>query len=562
MGATLGLLKQKLSQIPTMLWLLLLAAAVLIFYQITHVDMIGDNALYSTRSIGLVDYLFSDNQFQPTPLTWYETTPWWTALSFHDHPLGLFIFQNLFFKFGHSVFWAKLPYALFALGTIFLTFVSTRKLAGEKAGLLAALFLIFNYRFIWFARSASMESGVLFFLAMAWFGFLLYREDKKWWWFFGLTSGFLSEVKFTALFLPAAIIVYLLIKDRSRFKTKHFWLAMSVAFLVALPELIYNALMYLDTGHFALQLSRLLHQSSPWTLAGISGNPISNLSTSLVDLGLNVSWPYFAAALAAVVYVAFKSHLRWLLILPIIFIAAEDATFGSKDLYSIFLASIMAVATNQIWHSVASLAWANNLCQIIFFTLCVYFTVFLVASTQPRFFSNFTTPGWWRANGSGVQNYGLLQLDSYISRVILKDNDLTYFELFGKVKTHSFATKKYLYPLSLEELKTRLQNAKAVIYDANINWNARVWLFDRRRFYDNAPFFSTTEDTALSQMHLNDFYFIKAEPAAILDPAVFQNNLPNVVEQNLLAKQVMPDIIYRDDGQAAFKIYHVLNFGK
>src|SRR3989338_1638415 len=174
-------------------WLagILCVAAFFIFFKISHADMLGDDAHYSVRAIGLVDFMFGDSQFQSTPLQWFTVLPWWTSLSFPDHPLVLFYIQHLFLRISTSIFFAKLPYALMTLGTIGLTYAWCKKVFNREVGLLAALLLTLNAHFIWFGRSAFMESGVLFMITLAWYYFVRFLENDKYFWQWGILLGLL-----------------------------------------------------------------------------------------------------------------------------------------------------------------------------------------------------------------------------------------------------------------------------------------------------------------------------------------------------------------------------------
>src|SRR3989338_6885137 len=68
-------------------------------------EIFHDEGLYAFRSIGYIDYI--QNNDQTTPIQWFKDLPqipWWTKLSFHDHPPLFFLVQHLFFRvFGNSL---------------------------------------------------------------------------------------------------------------------------------------------------------------------------------------------------------------------------------------------------------------------------------------------------------------------------------------------------------------------------------------------------------------------------------------------------------------------------
>src|SRR3989338_6676715 len=82
-----------------------------IFFRLTRADMLGDDATYALRSIGYFDYLASAEQ--TTPVQWFGYRPWWSFLSFHDHPPLYFLIHYTAFKlFGVSALAARVPTAL------------------------------------------------------------------------------------------------------------------------------------------------------------------------------------------------------------------------------------------------------------------------------------------------------------------------------------------------------------------------------------------------------------------------------------------------------------------
>jgi len=124
---------------------ILIITAFLMLVRISQVDFTGDNSHYAVRSLGYVDTMFSDQQ--TTPLNWFEHFPWWANLSFHDHPALLFFVQHIFLSIHESIFFAKLPYVLFSLGTLILVYQGAKENYGEDIAFWSTLFLAFNSLF-------------------------------------------------------------------------------------------------------------------------------------------------------------------------------------------------------------------------------------------------------------------------------------------------------------------------------------------------------------------------------------------------------------------------------
>ncbi|MDO8443251.1 MAG: glycosyltransferase family 39 protein [bacterium] len=184
---------------------IVILAFLLRFWGVWDKDMIGDEAAYSFRSVGYLDYLGTSSQTQP--VEWYKGAelPFWTKLSFHDHPPLTFIIQNVFFRiFGDSLWSARLPSAVFgSLSVIFIYLIANilfslakcpdvcgkdggeenpsvalakggwfLKFDGKFIGLLAALIFSLNNGLIGISRTALMEPILLFLILANIYSFL------------------------------------------------------------------------------------------------------------------------------------------------------------------------------------------------------------------------------------------------------------------------------------------------------------------------------------------------------------------------------------------------------
>ncbi len=534
----------------------LLLASFFIFFRISHVDMLGDDAHYSVRSIGLVDFMFSDVEFQPTPLQWFDQMPLWARLSFHDHPLVLFIIQHFFLTIHLSIFFSKLPYALMALGTMFVTYTWIKKLFGQRVAELSAALFLLNAHFIWQGRVAFMESGVLFFISLACYYFILFLENPKKWLRFGFFLGLLVEVKFTTLFIFPAFLTYLIIKKRSFFRDVRLYYAALVAVLVVLPVVIYNVAMYSARGHFALQLARLFHQSaSPWHLSGVGASSGVGFFGYFSFLGGLISYPFLVIFVLSIIYTLIFRRDALLIHLALGFFIVEDLLIGARDLYPVFAASLTAIAGYDLSQR---LALKHAKLRRFFLGFAVVFSAYLLffmARSITLFSPQNKIYAGWLQSSEPMINVGVAQMDSYLNSLIARDHSLTFLDGYGDLKLKQNNLQKYLLRLTTDELEQKQSHARIIIFDGNINWFARVWLFERRRFYQNVPIFSLNEKQILDQLSLEDYYFIKVTEDGPLDPYRTPNG--EATEQNITALGIKPDLVYRNDGKVAFKIYHV-----
>src|SRR3989338_7342093 len=114
--------------------LILILAAVLRLYGLNRGDTVNDEIFMSFRGIGMMD--FDEAATQTTPLEWFDPNiPWWTNLSFHDHPALVPLTQNFFMKiFGENNFAFRLPSALLGIVSVYLIYIIGTLLYSANAG--------------------------------------------------------------------------------------------------------------------------------------------------------------------------------------------------------------------------------------------------------------------------------------------------------------------------------------------------------------------------------------------------------------------------------------------
>ena len=131
--------------------MIVILASVLRFYNLSSADVITDEALISFRSIGYIDFFVSP--YQTTPFEWFSDIPTWASLSFHDHPPLVFAIQHLFFNlFGQSIFILRLPFVMFGIATVYLSYLLGKRLFNHQTGLIAAFLLALSFYHVCISR--------------------------------------------------------------------------------------------------------------------------------------------------------------------------------------------------------------------------------------------------------------------------------------------------------------------------------------------------------------------------------------------------------------------------
>lgn len=530
-------------------------AAVLMLTRISQVDLTSDNAHYAIRSIGYVDTMFSDKQ--TTPLNWFAKFPWWGDLSFHDHPPLLFFVQHIFLLVRESIFFAKLPYVLFSLGTIYLLYIFARDLYGEETGLWSALFLSLNSLFIYNARAGFMEAGVVFFIVLTIYFFTRFLQNQKYWWAVGLSLGLSFLAKYSAFFLIPALIGYLVIANRQLLKDKRIYGAFLLAILIASPIIIYNIMMYKATGHFDYQFSRLFHTASPWVSPAVSG--IVNPLTFFTILAKTVTWPYLFLSLIGLAYAIFVKKKMYLFGLCFIFLTlmfmVTDANKNHLNTYNIFLAvplAYLAVAIRNT-EKIRNIKVITNI-----FAWCFVFYFGLVAINSHILIMPFAQRSvGWLISAAKSENFGIYQLDQYLGKLIKEKKILSTRDGYYEMKAKKLSLQKR-FGTKDEALRAPAREYDdMIIYDDDLNWFAELWPFTRRRFYHNIPILNIEEFIRFSKdITIKKIYFVKAAENTMLEADGALSDASIKFENLLIESAVKPiDRIYRTDGRGAFRVY-------
>ena len=288
---------------------IIILAAILRFYNLSDPDMFDDEVYYALRGIGYLDYLGST--LQSTPIYWFDPFPGWARLSMHDHPPLTFLVNKIFFSiFGVSVFVARLPSVLAGLASVLLLYLIGKKMFGPRAGLAAAAIFAIGDFSVWVNRTGLMESVVIMLILLAWYLFLLALENKNYLYFWGAALGVSWLAKYTAFPLLPICLIYLAVSNRRHFKDYRLYLSILVAILIFSPVIIYNLMLFKETGHFDLQFAALFNQNVPeWqTLTQKeSGTLFQNFIEIFSGLPSVFSPATLALAVAGIIYSVYQA---------------------------------------------------------------------------------------------------------------------------------------------------------------------------------------------------------------------------------------------------------------
>ena len=571
----------------TLFALILLLAFVLIFFRLTRPDMMSDDAHYSFRSIFYLDFLAS--QKQTVPLQWFGEIPAWSKLSFHDAPPMVFFIQHAFFKtFGVNAFAAKLPFALAGMISLVLVFLFAKDLYSPAAGLFAALFLTVNNYFIWISRVGYLEGITLCFIFASLYFLIKSKPNVNYIFLSAVFLGFAFLSKYTSFYLIPFFLVYIFWQRRDLITGGHKYKLLASAAVVLVmfaPVIIYNVMMFKTRGHFDMQFAALFGQSAAdWPIIErqINGNFLSNLISIFKTLSDSFSLPAFAAFIAATIFllyegIIFKIGAHSVILLNLLFLTAIFVFIGSADrylaLYAPFFAIAAAYSADRIlnyFKKLEPVATRAPIFKYIFLVGVFVFTVYqlIFAVNTNHLYKPFGKSGI-AYSPIRIENAGFKQLDEYLDSLLkeTKADPWAMYPEFNKLPKMVERSKKLNSDSSLKSFSS------LILYDLNMDWFGRTWVFEKRRLASNYLFFSFDELALISSVNKN--YFKEADAGSayiILSAAKNQSDSPmsesfsdkaGHTENYLKSQNITPiQIIRNPAGEEAFLVYFIDDYQK
>ncbi|HLD50877.1 MAG TPA: glycosyltransferase family 39 protein [Patescibacteria group bacterium] len=127
-----------------------------------------DEAIYAKIAKNMVisgDYI---SQTWKEGIVWYEKPPLYMWL--------MALFMNIG---GFTSLMARLPSALFGLGTVYITYLFGKKLFGKTVGFLSGLALLTNIHFLYYSRASMLDVTSTFFILASIYAYYLAYEVKS-----------------------------------------------------------------------------------------------------------------------------------------------------------------------------------------------------------------------------------------------------------------------------------------------------------------------------------------------------------------------------------------------
>lgn len=454
----------------------LVVSAVLRIGWIARGDTVNDEVFLGFRAVGLLD--FDEAGKQTTPLEWWDPTPpWWTRLSFHDHPPLVFLVQHLSIKvFGENNVGLRLPSALFGIASVYLVFLLGAFLYSERAGLIAAGLLSVTLNHVYISRVGMQEAYVIFFLLLASYLFLQAARGGRSFLPVGVAIGLALLTKYNTVVLFPIFGAYLLLQNRPAFKRNDFWLSLAVAGLIFSPVIIYNLMLYRAVGHFDFQFSYIFGQNpSVWPEAPgkDTGTLLERAGDFFPRLISSNSWLFLLLAAVSLVFLrnAFViSALAFLLLLLVV--------IGPSFRFLTMLTPFLALS---IGGSLSPLVEKKKLALGLLAT-AVLFEIVYSANNQSAYYPKGPTP--WLASKIRYENYnwGNNELGEYFRKEFARKVPAATFEM-----KYSFIERAQDASIARGKRKGYVQYPALMVTHGNFDRGAKLWVLDRLQIYHGWP---------------------------------------------------------------------------
>lgn len=122
----------------------------------------------------------------------------------------------------NSLFWSRYITAAFGVGTVFLTYLLSKKIFSKRVGLLAALFLTFNYRNVMNSHITLPDIYNAFFILLALISYwnLYKKPDRKNYLIAGLLAGLAFSIKYQYFAIIPLFFIHFKLVFENKFSLK------------------------------------------------------------------------------------------------------------------------------------------------------------------------------------------------------------------------------------------------------------------------------------------------------------------------------------------------------
>lgn len=537
--------------------------ATAVFLRLVNIDtdeVLTDEGNYALRAIGWNDFMQSTTL--TTPWNWFEKEnrlPFWTQISFNDHPPLHFAFIWIFTRiFGISLWAVRLPSVLFGILSIIMVMAILKRQNFIYGAIGSGLFLAISPWHILISRRASQESLVIFLLLLTIYFLLRIEHENKntplnWIALGGILGlGILAKYSYAIIF---PIVIFFIIYKKW-YRHLSFYLAPIIFFITISPILIYNIFIYITRQHFDLQISRFLKMDTtkdwPASIQGIWQGNISDIITYFQNLSSWVSIISIAVIIIGIIYCWMQRDKKFIGIIlvsyPMVVFTAIVAAFtlgdfGRSSIILSFIALSFGISSEFIVQN-------KNVILIL-----LVFTAFAVLSF-----------------GAISDRIGKTYLPKILIASFYEKPHGFYF--YEKWKNENLSMKySPIHYSSLRDWFSRTRDLAnnsqypVIIYDQRIIWFGANWYFYKDSFYSEniSVLHSGVAELLLKNNVITldgrKVFFVEADTASMdakpyFDPVSM--SFYEKVTKLSRAQNVMPIIITNQFGENVVKIWEIV----
>jgi len=481
---------------------ILIVSGFFLFYRLGRADPLTDEIQIAFRSIGWLDFL--GTSYQTTPLEWFRPpAPNWVHLSFHDHPPLTFLLEHIIFNFApDSLFWLRLPFAIFGLATVWLIYLIAKKLFNNnQAALAAALIAATDSYLIWIGRIGLQEGIVIFFSLLALFYLMKAKDNDTNFIYFGLALGLGLLTKYTAAIILPIGLIYIWLNFPEKFKNKKLYLGLLAGLIIFSPVIFYNLQMFKAVGHFDVQLATLFRQAAPqWpVLLGKNIGPlperIMNFYPALIANSSPVFIFFYFASLIFLIYSLVKKIIRqadfkleaWLLACLILYHLLIVVIGPSQR----FLAMIIPIIILIFAYSLTYFDQKNKILRLTFLPLVILFTAYEAFFSWQTFqtVAPMADSPWVYSNlRNESPALGYNSLEAYLKKTIDVARPAIVFPTGDNLQFINDYRQQ-----DFRRIGKNPKQAILLVFDPRMDNYAKFWIFGRRYYYDGWPIISVDE---------------------------------------------------------------------
>lgn len=556
-----------------LLVLILVLAAILRIGWLSRGDVLTDESAYAFRSIALIDYY--GDKLQTTPYEWFDPDiPFWTRLSFHDHPPLLFLIQYVFMRvLGDTHFAFRLPSALLGIASVYLIYKIGLKLYSRNVGLLAAALLAVTANHVYISRVGFHGVYIVFFLLLVSYLFLRSFDNDKYFIWTGVAVGMALLTHYALFIVVPAMGIYLVFFRRDTLKNRKLRLGALVVLLLFSPVIVYNYQLYQSVQHFDLQLSYVFGQN-PEVWQAAPGKDIGSLtdrlyffpsnliaSNSWVLLSLfTLSFALFIVRLGKTARMGMRRH--GFLILSSLYLIVLVLLVGPSFRFLVVFTPILVLSVAVLFISAYQKRFRDQRARyatLIIIAAVILFELLYTINSQIAFYPR--GPEMWAYSRVRSENFnwGYNELERYLK------NELGWKTPDPQIE------QKYVFLQNLQddilleaEQKHYRSYSAVVVYDSNLHYAPQIWNLLRLKIYHAWPVVTTQtflkflEENKINGVRTSTFsnhYFIVPTGKIKLRNPANITTFGVLFERDLQERGIQYESLYNPRGDEVFRVY-------